>query len=68
MPGLIIAGKEVEVPGFKVRNFKDEPKLALRVGRPDGGNDGKRRTLKFAVNTACLLRIWITITPPGLTL
>lgn len=39
----------MEVPGFKVRNFKDEPKLALRVGRPDGGNDGKRRTLKVSM-------------------
>lgn len=41
MPGLIIGGKEVEVPGVTVRNYKDEPKLALRVKRPDGGNDGE---------------------------
>lgn len=44
MPGLVIGGREIEVPGVIVRNFKDEPKLALRVGRPDGNNDGKKRT------------------------
>lgn len=44
MPGLVIGGREVEVPGVAVRNFKDDPKLALRVGKPDGGNDGKTRT------------------------
>lgn len=44
MPGLIIGGKEVEVPGVLVRNFKDDPKLALRVGRIDGPNDGRTRT------------------------
>lgn len=43
MPGLIIGGKEVEVPGVPVRNFKDDPKLMLRVGKPDGNNDGKKR-------------------------
>ena len=41
MPGLIIGGKEVEVPGVPVRNYVDEPKLALRVKRPDGANDGE---------------------------
>lgn len=41
MPGLIIGGKEVEVPGLKVRNYKDDPKLALRVNQPGGGNDGE---------------------------
>lgn len=41
MPGLIIGGKEVEVPGVAVRNFKDEPKLALRVKHPNGANDGE---------------------------
>lgn len=45
MPGLIIGGIEVQVPGVSVRNFKDEPKLALRVGRSDGANDGGARTL-----------------------
>lgn len=49
MPHLIIAGKEVPVPkletdGFyPVRNFKDEPKLALRVGKSNN-NDGRTRT------------------------
>lgn len=41
MPGLIIGGKEVEVPGVQIRNYKDDPKLALRVGRSDGANDGE---------------------------
>src|SRR5215467_4682450 len=45
MPGLIIDGKEVQVPGVSIRNFKDEPKLALRVGKADGMNDGGARTL-----------------------
>lgn len=45
MPGLIIGGKEVDVPGISIRNFKDDPKLALRVGRSDGANDGGVRTL-----------------------
>lgn len=44
MPGLIIRGREVPVPGVKVVNYKDDPKLALRVGRADGNNDGKKRT------------------------
>ncbi len=45
MPGLIIDGKEVQVPGVSIRNFRDDQKLALRVGRPDGMNDGGVRTL-----------------------
>lgn len=49
MPGLIIGGKEVDVPGVNIRNFKDEPKLALRVGRPDGNNDGKLRTAPVTI-------------------
>lgn len=44
MSGLIVDGKEIEVPDVSVRNFKDEPKLALRVGRSDGANDGGVRT------------------------
>ncbi len=37
MPGLIIGGNEVEVPGVTVRNYKDEPKLALRLTSPGDG-------------------------------
>lgn len=44
MPGLIIGGKEFEVPGVDIHNFKDDPRLALRVGRADGNNDGRLRT------------------------
>lgn len=49
MPGLVIGGREVQVPGVIVRNFKDDPKLALRVGRPDGNNDGKRRSAPISI-------------------
>lgn len=49
MPGLIIGGKEVQVPGVSIRNFKDEPSLALRVGRSDGANDGGTRTLPVSL-------------------
>lgn len=49
MSGLIIDGKEVEVSGVSIRNFKDEPKLALRVGRLDGANDGGVRTLPVSL-------------------
>jgi hypothetical protein len=45
MPGLIIGDREVQVPGVSVKNFKDNPSLALRVGRSDGANDGGARTL-----------------------
>ncbi len=31
MPGLIINGQEIEVPGIVITNFKDNPKLALRI-------------------------------------
>jgi hypothetical protein len=43
MPGLIINGREVAVPGLTIVNFRDNPELALRVGHPDGRNDGQRR-------------------------
>jgi hypothetical protein len=42
MPGLIIGGKEVEVPGVPIRNFKDEPKLALRVGKAPSDGETPR--------------------------
>jgi len=43
MSGLIINGREVAVAGLTICNFRDEPRLALRVGRPDRHNDGQRR-------------------------
>lgn len=49
MPGLIIGGNEVQVPGVSIRNFKDDPSLALRVGRSDGANDGGSRTLPVSL-------------------
>lgn len=42
MPGLIIGGKEVEVPGVPVRNYIDEPKLALRVGKAPSDGETPR--------------------------
>lgn len=41
--GLLISGRRVPVPGVKVVTYLDDPKLALRVGRPDGNNDGRKR-------------------------
>lgn len=32
MPGLVIRGEEVELPGLKIINYKDEPKLSLKMG------------------------------------
>lgn len=49
MPGLVIGGKEVEVPGVPIRNFLDDPKLALRIGRSDGANDGGIRTMPISL-------------------
>jgi hypothetical protein len=39
MPGFIINGREVQVPGLEVINFKDDPNLRLKMGE-----DGKRRS------------------------
>lgn len=33
MPGLVISGEEVQVPGLEIVNFHDEPVLALRMGQ-----------------------------------
>lgn len=43
MSGLVIGGREVDVPGLVVRNWNDDPRLKLRVGQPGGSNDGRRR-------------------------
>ena len=47
MSGLVINGIEEQVPGLIVSNFRDDPKLTLRVGNIDGRNDGKRRAAKI---------------------
>lgn len=44
MPGLISGGKAILVGGLDIRNFKDEPKLALRLGKGDGTDDGQLRS------------------------
>lgn len=38
MPGLIVDGKEYSVPGLEIINFRDNPKVRLRMG-----NDGTKR-------------------------
>jgi len=42
MPGLIIDGTEVLVPGLKIINWKDDPLIRLRIG-----NDGRARRTKW---------------------
>lgn len=44
MPGLVINGKDVPVEGLSILNYRDAPRLRLRVGHVDGGNDGRKRT------------------------
>lgn len=46
MSGLVINGVEHQVPGLTIENFRDNPKLALRVGHPNGSNDGKIRKVR----------------------
>jgi hypothetical protein len=41
MPGLVIGGREFQVPGLVIRNFLDDPKLAL------SSEDGKSRSAKW---------------------
>lgn len=41
MPGVIINGVEYEIPGIKVINWKDDPKVRLRIGQ-----DGKKSSFK----------------------
>jgi hypothetical protein len=42
MPGLIIDGKEILVPGLKIINWKDDPLVRLRIG-----NDGRARKTRW---------------------
>lgn len=42
MPGLIINGKEIQVPGLKIINWKDDPQIRLRIG-----NDGRPRNTRW---------------------
>jgi hypothetical protein len=32
MPGLLVHGEEVQIPGLKIINYKDDPRLALKMG------------------------------------
>src|SRR5262245_30881382 len=47
MPGLIIDGAEVEVPGLAVSNWNDNPRFRLRIGQPNGANDGRKRKTRW---------------------
>lgn len=38
MPGLVISGKEVQVPGLQIHNWNDDPALRVKLGE-----DGRRR-------------------------
>lgn len=49
MPGLIIKGRGIEVPGLKIINFLDEPILKLRPG-----NDVRRRLSQHWVRNIIL--------------
>ena len=42
MPGLIINGKEILIPGLKIINWKDDPLVRLRIG-----NDGRARKTRW---------------------
>lgn len=45
MPGLVIGGVEVQIPGIPVVNFLDDPRLKLRISsKPDGVRDGAPRS------------------------
>jgi len=41
--GGIINDREVAVDGLTVVTYRDDPRLALRVGNPSGSSDGRRR-------------------------
>jgi hypothetical protein len=43
MSGLIINDREVPVEGVQIITYRDDPRLALRVGSPSGSNDGRTR-------------------------
>jgi hypothetical protein len=47
MPGVVIQGAQVEVAGLAVRNWHDDPRLRLRIGQPNGGNDGRQRRTRW---------------------
>jgi len=43
LAGLIINDREVPVDGLTIVTYRDDPRLALRVGNPTGSNDGRSR-------------------------
>lgn len=49
MPGLLINGKEVEVPGLKILNSNDDPRL--KRGAEDGGERGTSWVRQIILHT-----------------
>jgi hypothetical protein len=47
MPGVVINGEQVEVPGLTVSNWHDDPRLRLRIGEKGKTNDGRARRTKW---------------------
>jgi hypothetical protein len=47
MPGVVINGAQVAVPGVSVQNWHDEPRFRLRIGESSGVNDGRPRTTRW---------------------
>jgi hypothetical protein len=47
MPGVVINGQQVEVPGLVVANWHDDPRLRLRIGEKGQHNDGRARRTKW---------------------
>jgi hypothetical protein len=50
MSGVVIDGVETEVPGLTVSNWHDNPRLRLRIGQPNGANDGRLRRTRWVRN------------------
>jgi hypothetical protein len=47
MPGVVISGQQVAVPGLTVNNWHDDPRLRLRIGEKGKTNDGRARRTKW---------------------
>jgi hypothetical protein len=53
MPGLVVRGREIQVPGITVVNWHDVPRYRLRIGvnHPDGRPAPGRRVLGSVIHT-----------------
>lgn len=50
MSGLVIRGREVDVPGLVIRDWHDQPRYRLKLGE-DGRRCGERRVLGIVCHT-----------------